>query len=279
MADDGGKAREEARMRAVSAVLIFWIGYVAVIVSVGFATTTALGAGLPQLIVWGFASSILLLALGRFVRRTEGTVPTDRASRSPGAGLGLFVLGLLLGAGSFGIHVLVVANTGGAIGFARVPDVGAMTVVLFLIRFLATSCMEELGFRGYALQRLEPAVGPVGAVIITAIAFGLSHLLYGWDLRTIFVGVIPAGMLWGMSALATRGLAVPIGLHAAWNFAGWAVGSRAETGLLQMTVDGAAVEASRTVGTASYLTVFGVLTLAFWLAYRRRAHAARDAEA
>ena len=136
--------------------------------------------------------------------------------------------------------------------------------------------MEELGFRGYALQRLTTTMGTWPAVFLTAVAFGLSHLLYGWDMQTIALGVVPGGLLWGMSAVATRGLAVPIGLHAAWNFAGWTAGSRSEVGLLRMIVDESAPEHLRAVGTASYLTVFGVLTAVFWIVHERNVRAAPD---
>ncbi len=80
---------------------------------------------------------------------------------------------------------------------------------------------------------------------------------------------MPGGLLWGMSAIATRGLAVPIGLHAAWNFASWSAGSRAETGLLRIVIEDAALERTQTVGTISYWAVFGSLTVAFWLVHRR----------
>ncbi|WP_419190754.1 type II CAAX prenyl endopeptidase Rce1 family protein [Saltatorellus ferox] len=96
-----------------------------------------------------------------------------------------------------------------------------------------------------------------------------ATLAYGWDLQTIVLGVIPGGLLWGMSAIATRGLAVPIGLHAAWNFSSWSGGARPETGLLQMIVEDDALELTQMVGTASYLSIFGALTLAFWFVHRR----------
>jgi membrane protease YdiL (CAAX protease family) len=129
--------------------------------------------------------------------------------------------------------------------------------------------MEEIGFRGYTLRRLTGKMGPWPAVCLTAVVFGLSHLSYGWSMQTIALGVVPGGLLWGMSAVATRGIAVPIGLHAAWNFAGWTAGDRAETGLLRMIVEEDALARTQVVGLASYLFVFGALTVAFWFVHRR----------
>lgn len=62
---------------------------------------------------------------------------------------------------------------------------------------------------------------------------------------------------------------MPIGLHAAWNFASWSAGSRSEMGLLQMIVEEEALELTQAVGMASYLSIFGLLTLAFWFVHRR----------
>ena len=257
----------------VAFVLLFWAGYVAISFAAGFASSSMIGSEVWQLTAWGFVSSLGLLALSRFLARI------DRAPRAnPGpplgpAGLGRFAIGFLLGLASYGVHVAIVATFAGPIRFEWVPGVGALAAALYFARFLATSCMEELGFRGYALRRLVGVTGPWAAVCLTAVAFGLSHLNYGWDMRTIVFGVVPPGLLWGMSALATRGLGVPIGLHAAWNFAGWSAGSRAETGILHMVVEDGALESTQAVGTMSYLFVFGALTLAFWHMHRRAAHA------
>lgn len=258
----------EARSRVIPSVLIFWVGYVVLTLVVGFATSAAIRSEVGQLVAWGFLSSAGLLALSRFMRRkADGSRMSTPAPR-PSSPVGLS-LGLLVGAAAFGVHVAIVSLFGGPIRFERVPEVGTTVAAIYLARFLATSCMEEIGFRGYALRRLTEGIGMWPALAITTVTFGLSHLLYGWDLPTIALGVLPGGLVWGMSAIATRGLAVPIGLHAAWNFASWAAGSRAETGPLRMVVADDALESTRAVGAASYLVISASLTAIFWLVQRR----------
>ena len=252
-----------------ASVLLFWVGYLAVTLVAGFATSSLIGSEVWQLTAWGLVSSGGLIALSLFLMRIEKGPRTQLGLALRPASLGRFSMGVLLGLASFAIHVSIVATFAGPIRFEWVPGVGALAALIYFVRFLSTSCMEELGFRGYALRRLAGRRGPWPAVWLTAVAFGLSHLLYGWDMRTIALGVIPGGLLWGMSALATRGLAVPIGLHAAWNFASWSAGSRAETGLLQMIVEDDALERTQAVGAASYLSIFGALTVAFWIVHRR----------
>ncbi len=251
-------------------VALFWLGYLCITLAAGFITTLLLSSTVWQLTVWGFASSGLLLLLPRWIDPSDSGRNSEKESHDSGSGPALLLAGLLLGAAAFVVHLLVVSRFSGPLRFERAQEVGVLAVLLFLARFLATSAMEEIGFRGYALRKLLDAFGPWKAVFLSSIAFGLSHLSYGWDLETILLGVVPCGMLWGMSALATGGLAMPIGLHAAWNFAGWITGSRAETGFLRMVMEEDARQGMPQIGNISYWTINGLLTLGFWLYYRRR---------
>lgn len=254
---------------AIGAVALFWLGYVAITLAVGFLTASLIGQETWQLTAWGLLSSVCLIALTLlFIRR--GAVPVTVELGASYRGLLQLALGLLLGAISFGVHILIVSTFAGPVHFERVPAVGVLVALVFVLRFLATAWMEELGFRGYTLQRLMPAIGLWPTVWLTAIVFGLSHLLYGWDLQTIVVGVIPAGLLWGISAVVSRGIAMPVGLHAAWNFSGWSAGSRAETGWFQMVIPEASLSTTRVVGTVSYLVVFGAMIAGFWFYHQRR---------
>ncbi|KAA9132534.1 CPBP family intramembrane metalloprotease [Marinihelvus fidelis] len=255
-------------------VLLFWAGYVAITLAVGFATALLIRSEVWQLTAWGFISSAGLIVLTRFFIKKDAPGGKDPGLAVSRAAWGNLSLGLLIGVVSFGVHVLIVSLFAGPVRFEVVPGVGAMVVIIFFARFLATSCMEEIGFRGYALQRLEEGMGTWWAVIVTAVVFGLSHLLYGWSLQTILLGVIPGGLLWGMSAVATRGIAMPIGLHAAWNFAGWSAGNRSEAGLLSMVIDDDALARTQMVGTISYLVIFVSLTMVFWIVHRRRSRGA-----
>jgi membrane protease YdiL (CAAX protease family) len=269
MKDEPAEALNETGGRIVTSVLLFWVGYVAITLVVGFATSSMIGSEVLQLTAWGLISSAGLLALTRALMRVEKGPRTNLDLALRPSSLRRFSIGVVLGVASFGVHVSIVATFAGPIRFEWVSGVGAMAAAIYFARFLSTSCMEELGFRGYPLRRLTGVMGPWPAVCLTAVAFGLSHLAYGWDMRTIALGVVPGGLLWGMSAVATRGLAVPIGLHAAWNFASWSAGNRAETGLLHMTVEENALELTQQVGTVSYLSIFGALTVAFWFVHRR----------
>lgn len=260
----------KVRERAIAHVLLFWVGYVAITWSVGFATSTVIRTEVWQLTAWGFISSAGLLALSFWLRRRETSLAHIPGHKVDRVSMRNFLWGLLLGAASFGIHVAVVSTFSGPIHFEWVPGIGIVAALIFFGRFFSTSCMEELGFRGVALQGLIARVGVWPAVCLTAVVFGLSHLMYGWDMQTIALGVIPGGMLWGMSAVTTKGIAMPIGLHAAWNFVSWSAGNRAETGRLKMIVEEHALEQTQIVGTISYVLIFALLTIAFWIAHKTK---------
>lgn len=234
----------------------------------GFVTSSLIYVEVWQLIAWGLISSGGLLLLARQMIRIEAEAVAKIAHNITRASLIRFVVGLLVGLVAFGVHVGVIAAFAGPIRFESVAGVGAVTALIYFVRFVATSCMEEIGFRGYPLRRLMAKLGIWPAICITSVAFGLSHLPYGWGMPTIVLGVIPFGIAWGMSAIATEGIAVPIGLHAAWNFANWCVGGRKETGLLRAILEDDAP--TQLVGTTSYLSICAALTIAFWLLHRRK---------
>jgi membrane protease YdiL (CAAX protease family) len=269
MKDASAEAPSKTWRRVIASVVSFWVGYLAITLVVAFTTRSTIGSEVWQLTAWGFISSAGLIALARFLKRNEKGPRTNLNLAVRPSSFGRFSFGFLIGATSFGVHVAIVATFAAPIRFELVSGVGALTALIYFARFLSTSCMEELGFRGYSLRRLTDKVGIWPAVWLTALMFGLSHLSYGYDLRSIALGVIPGGLLWGMSAIATRGLAVPIGLHAAWNFANWTAGGRAETGLLNIIIEEDALELTQQVATASSLSIFGALTVAFWFVHRR----------
>jgi len=96
---------------------------------------------------------------------------------------------------------------------------------------------EELAFHGYPLQRLKSIFGIWGAQLIVAFVFAFEHVLGGstWQLALLGAGV--GSLLFGMAAIATRGLAMPIGLHAAWNIGDWIRGGKGSVGFWKPIVE------------------------------------------
>jgi membrane protease YdiL (CAAX protease family) len=139
-------------------------------------------------------------------------------------------------------------------------------VMLSLVIYILLACREELAFRGYPLRRLKSAYGLWTAQAIVAIVFALEHVAGGATWAQAFTGPAIGSLLFGMAAIATDGLAVPIGLHAAWNFGDWIQGGKDSTGVWQQIPAGNAHVAAM----ISFATVSLGGTLGFWLWYRLR---------
>jgi hypothetical protein len=142
----------------------------------------------------------------------------------------------------FGLGLALVAVTTAALGVvggvrfqlagdARLVEWGAV-----LLGYLLLSSREELAFRGYPLFRLRAVLGDWPALVIVALIFAAEHRLGGWDWGRALYGAGVGSLVFGMAALATRGLALPIGIHAAWNFGQWVVGLRGDGAPLKATV-------------------------------------------
>jgi len=97
------------------------------------------------------------------------------------------------------------------------PNEWAVTYVLLAAR-------EELSFRGYPLRRLLQRFGYWPAQFVIALLFGLEHKIAGWTWTQAFAGAAAGSLLFGAASIASQGLAIPIGMHAAWNFGASALG-------------------------------------------------------
>ncbi len=188
-------------------------------------------------LVWGTLSSVGILALTLWMLRREGRVRADIGLAEDANSVLRLAAGLLLG---LLVYAATVAATSALFGPVHLtalplPDVG--TWGLTIASFLALSCMEELGFRAYALRTLIPSIGLWQAQLATAVLFGLGHLLFGWSWSSVLLGVIPSALMFGAAAARSNGLALPIGLHAAVNLAAWAIGAKDTPGLWAPSVD------------------------------------------
>ena len=154
--------------------------------------------------------------------------------------------------------------------WVRASGGGFPAVVVALAAYLVLACREELAFRGYPLRLLNRLFGLWFAQIFVAAVFAAEHKLGGLSGTRALVGAAVGSLLFGMAALATRGLAVPIGVHAAWNFGQWALGLRGGPALWRPIVREGLQERVDLTATIFYIAVFVSATLAFWLWCRRR---------
>ena len=90
-------------------------------------------------------------------------------------------------------------------------------LLLAILPLIPLALMEEIGFRGYPLQRLQKAIGIRNAIWITALLFGVYHLLKGWSWQAAMLGTSIWGLLFAWAACKQQGIAMSTGIHFAAN--------------------------------------------------------------
>ena len=210
----------QQRWRVLMRVALFLCCYMVVLILAGMIK----GKVPPNWgqLVWGLASIAALIPLTLAFLRWEGRTFHDIGLNVEAMSVPRLVAGAVIGMAAFAGILWLVSIFAGPIRLSRGPvSLEAMVVSGFTVLSLAG--MEELGFRGYPLQSLVQTLGMWRAQAIVAVAFGLSHIAFGWSWINILLGVMPWALVFGFAATSSRGLAMPIGVHAGVNFAQWAV--------------------------------------------------------
>lgn len=246
----------------------FLVAYVALL----WLTSIPKGMAPPRYanLTWGLTASLAILAMTALVLKFEQRAPRD-------VGLGVdthsvyrFLAGAALGITVYGVTLLCISLLVAPLVVSAAAPPSGFAVLLMVCSLVALSSMEELGFRGYPLRTLMPAIGTWPAQIVIAVAFGLSHIAFGWPWQTVLLGVIPSALLFGTAAIVSGGIATPIGLHAAVNFAQWVVGEKESPGFWTLTVDPS--HAARVGDIAPFIgaAVPLAVSLALWWWHTRR---------
>jgi len=139
-----------------------------------------------------------------------------------GFGIGLFMTLLQLGFVLFLGHYEIALSS----------SISFYTIIFYLTLYVLVAIREEVAFRGYPLFSLNYRFGLWTSQLIILIIFPLEHIAGGMTWVQAFLGAGTGALLFGFAALKTNGIALPIGLHTAWNFGQWCFGFKKETGLL-----------------------------------------------
>lgn len=148
--------------------------------------------------------------------------------RRPLADLGLsrrhllrdLLIGFLVGLLLQGTTIGVLALAGWYHMTALAPGSVAIGLILqWLGVFLLVALFEEGVFRGVIFRLLERALGSWIAIILSALFFGLAHLMNpGATLFGALAIALEAGTMLAAAYMLTRSLWLAVGIHWAWNF-------------------------------------------------------------
>jgi hypothetical protein len=90
-------------------------------------------------------------------------------------------------------------------------------VLLFLLAFFPLAFMEEIIFRGQAFIKMNTEIGIWPAQILFALLFTWYHDFTGLTFLNQLTGPGIWALIYGITAIWTKGLAFPTGLHMALN--------------------------------------------------------------
>jgi membrane protease YdiL (CAAX protease family) len=258
MSSSGSQA---GRWSVLAHVFLFMLGCALVLIVISPIASRIALPWSPAIV--GLAASLATLILTLIFIRWDGIQLSDIGASPTRGSIQRLLLGFTAGLS------LVVAQTGlftiaEHVRWIRSDVTDAKPIVIALVTYLLLACREELAFRGYPLRRLNRSFGAWTAQLVVALVFALEHRAGGYSWANALFGVFVGSLLFGMAALATRGLALPIGLHAAWNFGQFIIGEKESPGLWKATIPGGPSASADHVALIAYVTVFGLATLAFW---------------
>ncbi|WP_340677344.1 type II CAAX endopeptidase family protein [Paraglaciecola sp.] len=199
-------------LQSIAKVILFWLAFFLVLNGLG-----GLSANVPQNMKFLLGACVLIVTsmlVSMYLLKTEHsklssigfTWGTNTARR--------LILGTVLGMAVVGI-MLFTLTLFSPITIERVanPDywnsMGWAALVLFVL-----ALMEEIAFRSYPLVRLSESLGTRASIYITSIVFAFYH---GLDPANL-LGPGVWGLFFGLAAIKTKGIALPLGLHFGLNF-------------------------------------------------------------
>jgi hypothetical protein len=248
-------------------VLLFFVLCMVLLAGAG-PLATSLHVPFPALAIGAITAVGTLLLTMAFARWDK--VSLRNVGAAPGRlSIPRFVVGFLLGLLLVALHVSIEAAAG-HVTWTRSSSVSVGSVALSLATFVLLACREELAFRGYPLRRLNSVYGLWIAQAVVAIVFALEHVAGGATWTNALLGSGMGSLLFGMAAIATEGLAVPIGLHAAWNFGDWMHGGKDSTGIWQQVVPDAFARQAEITAMAGYVVVILGGAIGFRVWHQRR---------
>lgn len=132
-------------------------------------------------------------------------------------------LGLGLGIGSLLLATLLIVAVGG-VQFSPDPARSLAALAWGAYVFLFVALFEENLFRGFLFQRLVDGGGVWVAQIALALLFAFGHWdnpgMQGVTRVVASIELALAAVMLGLAYLRTRSLALPVGIHFGWNWAG-----------------------------------------------------------
>ncbi|WP_422082388.1 CPBP family intramembrane glutamic endopeptidase [Ulvibacterium sp.] len=215
-----------------------------------------------------FLAAILTLLLVIVFTRWEklnlndvGIVPGKKSASRFSIGFGV---GLLMA-----VTQAMIVLSFGHFQLKLVPEITMAEIGLPLLLYVLAGSREELVFRSYSLRSLSYSLTPFLALVIMTTIFSLEHLVSGNTWQNAIIGAGTGGILFGLAALKTKGLALPLGLHIAWNFGQWSLGFKGRPGIWEAIVEKGYESQVENIGLTAFLFVMSLAIAGVCIVYKK----------
>jgi len=165
--------------------------------------------GLAPLAV--FSPMLAAMLVSRFERGGKGIRAVFRPLRRWSAGPGWYVIAFILSPLTFflGVAVYKLAGGSGDVEWFYPPRTPERIAAVFLIPI-----GEEIGWRGFALPRMQRRFGPLKASLLMGLGWGLWHIPmfliagipFGWLLVVMVLFFLPGSLVYSWVFNRARGL-------------------------------------------------------------------------
>jgi membrane protease YdiL (CAAX protease family) len=179
-----------------------------------------------------------------------------------------FIAGYTIGLSMAVLQALIVLSFG-HFQLVLVQPITVAEIVLSLLLYLLIACREELVFRSYSLRSLNYSLSSGLALFIITAIFILEHIAAGMTWKMAIIGSGLGGILFGLSALKTKGLALPLGLHSAWNFGQWSMGFKGKPGIWEGVIEKGYESSAANIGLAAFVLVMVLAIIGVLVVYRK----------
>ncbi|WP_316633360.1 type II CAAX endopeptidase family protein [uncultured Flavobacterium sp.] len=250
---------------AICRVLLFYIISIVIFAtSSGVTKNVFLGDQLSFLIstILTFLLVVLFAKWEKLPLKDVGLIPYKSSLLRFSSGFGISVVMVV-------VEVLIITNFA-KVKFSFAPHIPPINVITSLILFLLVACREELVFRSYSLRSLANSLNPIIALVIMTTIFIIEHVIAGMSWKMAVLGPGFGGILFGISALKTRGLALPLGLHFSWNFMQWLLGFKNNSGVWREIVEKGHESQAENIALAAFVFVMSATIVGIWQFYTRK---------
>jgi uncharacterized protein len=195
-------------------VFIFWLAFMLLLVGTGM--LSALLPGAFSRLAYGLGGTVAALVATYLVLRLQKSSFTFIGLTWERGSILRFIIGVIIGGVSLAVMLWLMYVLTGLEWKGNEIVSSNMTIVSYAA-VIPLAYMEELAFRAYPFILMQRRYGIWVAQIVTAVAFALYHLPGGSSLLGVLLGPGIWGLVFGIAAAWSRGIAVPFGIHVALN--------------------------------------------------------------